>query len=191
MTLHLATLIPEHGYGIAFLGALLEGETVLILAGLAANRGYLDWPLLIAIGAAGGFLGDQIYFAIGHHFGNRVLDRFPRFKPMAERVDAMIVRYPHLAVIGVRFTYGLRTAGPMIIGMGRMHWLQFALLNALGAIIWSTCWVGLGYLAGSALEAALGNLKHVEHVVFAVALLILAAVSVVLHLRRRRQARRP
>ena len=181
-----ASLLPEHGYSIAFVGAVLEGETVLILAGLAANRDYLSWPALIALGAAGGFIGDQIYFAIGRRFGAHVLAKFPRLQGAAQRAERLIIRFPHLVVIGVRFTYGLRIAGPMVIGMSRMHWIHFAWLNALGALIWSAIWVGLGYLAGEALTAAMGNLKHIEHVVFAVALALAVIVTVFLHWRRRR-----
>ena len=37
----LATLITTHGYWMLAVGCLLEGEIVLVLAALAAHRGYL------------------------------------------------------------------------------------------------------------------------------------------------------
>jgi hypothetical protein len=37
----LGSLIETHGYWVLALGCLLEGETILVLAGLAAERGYL------------------------------------------------------------------------------------------------------------------------------------------------------
>jgi membrane protein DedA with SNARE-associated domain len=188
---HLAPLISEHGYWVTFVGALLEGETILALAGLAAQRGYLHLPLLMAIGAIGGFAGDQIYFAIGRHGGTRLLERFPRFKPRAARVTAMIERHPELAVIGVRFIYGLRTVGPAAIGMSGIAWWHFAVLNALGAAIWSVCWVGTGYLMGETVEMLLGNLRHIERVLFAVAAVVALAVTILLHWRRRNGSREP
>jgi hypothetical protein len=39
----IATLIQNYGYVAVFLGTLLESETVLVLAGFAAHRGYLSW----------------------------------------------------------------------------------------------------------------------------------------------------
>lgn len=44
-------LITEYGYAAVFVGALLEGETLLILAGSAANQGYLQlhWVITIAL----------------------------------------------------------------------------------------------------------------------------------------------
>jgi len=190
MTQDLASLIPAHGYWVSFAGALLEGETVLALAGLAAHRGYLALPLLIIVGATGGFLGDQVYFALGRRLGLRVFARFPRLEPRAERVAALIERHPELCVIMVRFMYGLRIVGPLAIGMSRIGWLHFAALNALGAAIWSACWIGAGYGAGTAVEAALGNLRHAEHVLFVVALAVAVVATILLRWRRRRVSRR-
>jgi len=188
---HLAPLIEEHGYWVTFVGALLEGETILALAGLAAQRGYLHLPALAMLGAIGGFVGDQIYFVVGRRAGARLLERFPRFRPRAARVAAMIERHPELAVIGVRFLYGLRTIGPAAIGMSGVAWWHFALLNAIGASIWSVCWVSAGYLLGETVEMMLGNLRHVEHVLFAVAAIVALAATIVLRWRRRNASREP
>ncbi len=187
---HLAQLISEHGYWVTFVGALLEGETMLVLAGLAAQRGYLHVTVLVAIGAVGGLVGDQIYFAIGRRNGARLLGRFPRFKPRAARVTAMIERHPELTVVGVRFLYGLRSIGPVAIGMSGIAWWHFALLNAVGAAIWSACWVGAGYLAGETVEMFLGDLRHVERILFGAAAAVALVATIVLHWRRRRDASR-
>ncbi|MFZ1201027.1 MAG: hypothetical protein WAO07_12740 [Desulfobacterales bacterium] len=37
----LKSLIENYGYVAIFIGTFLEGETVLVLAGLAAHQGYL------------------------------------------------------------------------------------------------------------------------------------------------------
>jgi hypothetical protein len=83
-------LVVEHGYLITFFSALIEGETILTLGGLAAHRGYLHLPLLIVLAALGSFLGDQIYFLIGRRFGQRLIARFPRFKPAIRRVECSV-----------------------------------------------------------------------------------------------------
>jgi len=189
MTVDLAQLIAAHGYWVTFAGAALEGETVLALAGIAAHRGYLALPSLVAVAAAGGFLGDQIYFALGRRLGLRIFARFPRLEPRAARVAALIGRHPELSVVGVRFAYGLRIVGPIAIGMSRIGWLHFAALNALGAALWSACWIGAGYAAGTAVEALLGNLKHAEHVLFVVALVVAVAVPLALRWWRSRAGR--
>ncbi len=183
-----AKLVADHGYLVTFLGALIEGETILTLAGLAAHRGYLQLPLLIALAALGSFIGDQVYFLIGRRYGKRLIARFPRFKPAIRRIDTLVVRYSGVAVIAVRFLYGLRTVGPIAIGASRMPWHTFALFNVAGAIIWAVVWLMAGYAVGEVLRMLLGDLRHVEVWLFAGVLTAALAIAIFLHLRRRAAA---
>jgi len=51
------SLIQQHGYWVILAGTLLEGETVLVLGGFTAHRGYLDLPLVMLVAFAGGAAG--------------------------------------------------------------------------------------------------------------------------------------
>ena len=75
--------------------------------------------------------------------------------------------------------YGLRTAGPAIIGTTRIPLAQFVAVNAVGALVWSACWAGAGYLLGKAAEHILGDLARVERELFgaAIVLVVLAVVA--------------
>jgi membrane protein DedA with SNARE-associated domain len=187
----LAALVQTYGYPAVFAGTLLEGETVLALAGLAAHRGYLALPWVIAVAALGGFLGDQIYFLIGRRNGPRVLARFPRFAPGIDRIHRLLERYGAPIVVLVRFLYGLRAVGPIAIGMTGMHWARFATLNALGAALWAALVASLGYALGNALTLVLGDLQRIEAAVFAAVAAAGIAAAVVVRARRRRAARSP
>ena len=145
-------LIAEYGYAAVFVGALLEGETVLILAGFAAHQGYLQLHWVIAIAMLGGFLGDQIYFWLGRRHGAWVLSHFPRLTPVFERAYVLIERYHEALIVGIRFLYGLRTVGPMAFGMSKVLAWRFMLFNALGAVIWAIGIGSAGYLFGQVLE---------------------------------------
>ena len=92
-----ATLVHSYGYAAVFVGSFLEGETVAALGGLAANRGYLALPWVIAIAAAGGFLSDQVFFGVGRLGGARVVARFPNLCPSVERATRLLHRYAVLA----------------------------------------------------------------------------------------------
>ena len=180
-----AKLVAEHGYLVTFLGALIEGETVLTLAGLAAHRGYLHLPVLIALASLGSCLGDQIYFLIGRRYGKRLIARFPRFEPAIRRVDALVVRYAGVAVIAVRFLYGLRTVGPIAIGASRMPWHIFALFNVAGAIAWSVIWLMGGFLIGELVHMLIGDVRHFEGWLFAGVAAAALALGAYFHLNRR------
>src|SRR3954451_22637432 len=108
-------LLEQHGYAFTFLGSLIEGEVVLVLAGLGAHRGYLALSWVILLGAAGGFVAGEALFWAGRRYGDRIFARFPRFARAHARVDAMLLRQSRLAIGAVRVMYGLRILGPLAI----------------------------------------------------------------------------
>ena len=163
----LTALLLNYGYFAVFLGTFLEGETILIMAGFAAHRGYLDLRWVMAVATAGSFMGDQLYFYLGARYGWHILNRFPKLKPRAARVQALLERY-HLPLIpGIRFMYGLRMVGPLAIGMSSVSWARFFALNLLGAILWAVLIGGSGYLFGNAMELVLADLRHYEEALLA------------------------
>ena len=58
----LQSIIENYGYAAILIGTFLEGETILVLAGLAAHQGYLvlSWVILAAF--VGSLCGDQLFF---------------------------------------------------------------------------------------------------------------------------------
>lgn len=179
-------LLQTHGYWLLALGCLLEGETVLVLAGLAAHRGLLDPVAVVAIGASAGFAGDQLLFWVGRRHGARVLARWPRAAAQSARLNALLARWHDGVVVGVRFAYGLRIAGPLLLGLSDLRASRFALLNAVGACVWALAFGTIGWFFGAAAEALLGELHHVEGWLF----VALAAAMALAWLARRWQARR-
>ncbi|MDF4208370.1 DedA family protein [Pseudomonas protegens] len=186
--LDLNALIAAYGYWVIFIGCLLEGETVLILGGMAAHQGSLQWPQVIGWATLGGILGDQLLFWTGRYSGARLLPRLKRHQAAIERVQGLIQRYPSTSVFAVRFLYGMRLVGPMVIGASGLAPWRFALLNVLGAAVWAILFVSAGYWAGEALQHFLGDLKPYRLPIFlgVIALVVLAAL--VRHLRNRHKA---
>src|SRR5882672_5659294 len=75
--------ISQYGYWAVFFGVMLEnagvpipGETILLVAGYLCSTGELHLPLVMLIAASGAVIGDNIGFAIGHHYGRGILLRF-------------------------------------------------------------------------------------------------------------------
>jgi len=156
------TLVETYGYWLLAADSLLEGETVLVLAGFAAHRGYLYFFAVLGIAAVAGFLGDQFYFWLGRRHGPAVLARWPSVVLRADRIYRLIDRYPAVVVIGIRFVYGLRIAGPVVIGMSPMSGYRFGLLNALGAVLWAFLVAGIGWVFGQVAVLALGEIRQLE-----------------------------
>ena len=183
----IATFVANYGYLAVFAGTLLEGETILLAAGFAAHCGLLDWKLVALTAMAGGALGDQISFLLGRWRGDWALARFPRLAALRPRVQDLLARHDVLIIPGIRFVYGLRIAGPLIMGWSRISPLRFGLLNLVGAAFWALVITGAGYAFGTALAAMLDDLKRVEEAVLVLILLLGGG----LWLWRRRRAGKP
>jgi len=173
--LTLATLIAAHGYWILALGCLLEGETVLVLAALAAQRGYLNPAAVVTIAAASAFASNQFFFWLGRRHGVALLERWPALASRSAKIRRLIERHASLAAVAVRFVYGIRLVGPMLIGASSMPQLRFAVLNALSAIAWALLVGAAGWLFGEAAQTIFGHLAHVEGWLFGA--LIVALVT--------------
>ena len=138
-----------------------------MLAGFAAHQGYLKPLPVVAVAAVSAFAGNQFFFWLGRRHGTAVLARWPALAGHAGDMRRLIERYPSLAAVAVRFAYGMRIAGPMLIGTSSMSQLRFTLLNALAAIAWAILIGGAGWLFGKAAEDLLGHIAHVEAWLFA------------------------
>lgn len=181
----LADLVREYGYFAVFLGTFLEGETILVMAGFAAHRGYLQLPWVVAVAALGGTLGDQLYFYLGWRYGRRILARMPQLRRRVARVKALLWRYHLPLILSIRFMYGLRTVGPFAFGVSRLGRARFFILNLAGALLWAPLVGGAGYLFGSVLALFLADLRHYEETLLA----LMAVVGAAFWLLRRQKAR--
>lgn len=164
----LATLMTDHLYLAILLGSLLEGETSAILAGYAAHQGYASWPTVILIVAAINFTWDQCFFWLGLRFGGKMIQRFGALERGVARVAPLIQRRRRWIVFGIRFMYGLRTAGPFALGMVGIPWREFVLFNALGALVWAGFFTGLGFVFGRLISTAIGEATKYEMLVLIV-----------------------
>jgi membrane protein DedA with SNARE-associated domain len=89
-------------------------------------------------------------------------------------VKHLLQRHHALIIVGIRFMYGLRILGPIVIGASDVPVWRLATFNVLGAAIWAPLIGGLGYAFGHALELLLNSVEQVE----LVALILIIAVGV-------------
>lgn len=183
----ISALLHTHVYTAIVLGSLVEGETTVVLAGFAAHQGYAPWWAVTLLAATINFLWDQSLFALGRWRGDWVLDKAPRLRDGVQRI-APLIHHRRWVVFGVRFMYGLRTAGPIALGLAQEPWPDFVVFNALGAAVWATVFAGLGYAFGNAIARVIGVATHYEGL--AVLGILLLGVSVfTVHRWRRGRAR--
>ncbi|HBM90678.1 MAG TPA: DedA family protein [Rhodospirillaceae bacterium] len=148
-------LIQQNGdlfYFITFIWTALEGETFVVFAGLAAQRGLLNVYILFVAAALGSMLGDQFFFFIGRFFGRRIVQKKPSLKPKLQKVFDALEKYDVVFILSYRFMYGVRNISALAIGMSQISWRRFFLLNTLASFLWSFIFCGGGYLFGEILN---------------------------------------
>jgi membrane protein DedA with SNARE-associated domain len=197
--LHNSLQLIEHymlvyGYWAVFFGVMLEnaglpvpGETILLIAGYFAARGHFHLALVMLIAASGAVIGDNIGFAIGHHYGRGLLLRFGRFffltpKRLAH-MENYFTRYGNKTILVARFITGLRVFAALLAGASKMPWRVFFVYNVAGAVLWSIAITTLGYLFGQSLPLLVKWVGRSGTVLLVVAVIV---GVIVWHLRRRR-----
>jgi membrane protein DedA with SNARE-associated domain len=158
----LERIITQFGYPALVVGLLLEGETVLVLGSFMAHRGYLDLPVVIALGCFVAFASDQFFFWLGRVKGSRFLESRPSWKPHVEKARSFLGRNVNLLFMSVRFMYGLRTVMPFVIGMSRLDPKRFALLDLIGAFLWALTFGLAGQLIGHLFSLILEDVREQE-----------------------------
>lgn len=182
-------LISTYGYGAVLILTFLEGEAILVLAGVAAHRGYLELHWVMAAAFVGTFLGDQLYFYIGCRFGPRLLERRQSWRRASERVSQMLQRHETLLILTFRFLYGLRTVASFAFGIAGISRSRFLVLNALGALLWSVAIAWGGYWFGSLFQRYVDVLQRYELEILAGFVALTGLVVLVRWLRYRRRSK--
>jgi len=182
----IAALIAHYGYAAVFLGALFEGESVLLLAGYAAHRGYLDFAALTGVAGMGAITGDQFFFWLGRRHGQALLLRRPAWRSKVGHALDLIRKHPVGVILAMRFMWGLRIALPVAVGLSDVACWRFFWLNLASAALWAPLVGGAGYVFGALLSTHLAVLHRVEHWVMLGLVVALLALRGFLHSRHSR-----
>jgi membrane protein DedA with SNARE-associated domain len=164
---------------IGNLGIPVPEETVMLAAGFLAGRSILDLRFVYVVVILSAVTGDCCGFVIGRTGGQRLLARLAsRFEFMRTRYDRLQVFFQthgSKAVFMARFITGARfMAGPMAGACG-MPFFQFLGWNVLGALVWCSMVVTVGYLVSDELYQA-ASVAHQASRWIALGGIILAAL---------------
>ena len=133
-------------------GALLPGETSLILAAILAAQGRLSLPAVIGTAAVAAILGDNAGYLIGRRGLRRLIGARRRRQTRRERSlargEEFFRRHGAAAVFFGRWLPGLRVFASWLAGATRMSWPRFLLWNALGGLSWASTIGSVAYLLG-------------------------------------------
>ena len=137
-----------------FVGMVLPGETVAVLAGAAAALGRTTLASVLLVVLAAAILGDNVGYAVGRNAGPRLHRRVTNAsrRQRLAKAEARLRLRGGLAVFVGRWTPFVRSVMPSLAGISGMSWPRFVAWDLLGAGSWAVGSVLAGFAAGKSYE---------------------------------------
>jgi membrane-associated protein len=128
----------------------LPGDSLLFAIGtLCTVPGMpLEVHIVIPLLIVAAVLGDAVNYSVGYRAGPAVFksERSRLFnKKHLLKTQAFYERYGGKTIIIARFVPIVRTFAPFVAGIGKMGYRRFFVYNVVGAIVWVTSLVAVGY----------------------------------------------
>ena len=149
----------------------ITGDSLVFASGLVAAsfpESINIWVLSIGIGIFA-WLGDQVGYTLGRHFGRPYLDK--RQGVVIQTAITKAEKFYHAwgwwAVVVARFVPMARVLIPVIAGIGKMNYYKFFSANLVGAVVWGMGLSLAGYYAAS--------IPLVKDITYIIAVLVIAA----------------
>ena len=136
----------------------------LIAAGALSAHGRMSASIVVFLGVLGCLAADGIGFWLGRKWGSKAMRLVCQFSPDPRRSSKnareKFHRYGPSVLCVSKFIPGLDAIMPPLSGAEGVSLLGFLALDAVGSLLWSGSYVGLGYLFSNELDAVIRWVKH-------------------------------
>lgn len=162
----LFSLIARYGLALVFINILLQtlglpvpAYPVLIVT---ASTGLFAPPAIVAVAIVAALIGDAVWFAAGRRYGGHVLALLCRLSlsrdSCVRRTEIFLERWGVRILVVAKFIPGLSTlALPVAAALG-VRWRTFVMLDAMGALLWSSVAVLLGRMFAGGIGPVLATI---------------------------------
>jgi membrane protein DedA with SNARE-associated domain len=159
------------------IGLPLPTGLATVVAGSLSAAGQLSWAWSASVALTASVTGDALGYALGRLLSREFLERRARWLGYTAarhaRVELLFGRLGGLSVLLSRTLVShLSSIVNLFAGASRYRLDRFLVLAVLGRMLWTSAYLGLGYVAGADLEAASGFLANVSLLLVCLATLI-------------------
>ena len=188
----------QYGYaglfGLLVLGIVglpVPDETLLAFSGFLISKGRFHPGPAFAAAWGGSVCGISLSYLIGRTAGYQAALRYGKYLHVTEErltyVHSWFERVGEWLLLGGYFIPGVRHFTALVAGLSKLRYFKFAVFAYVGAAVWVTTFLSLGYFVGDHWQAVM-NLVHRYTVA---ALIVLAAAGGAVWWVRRRRTLRP
>ena len=151
--------VGEWGYaGILIMMAIessfipFPSEIVMIPAGYLASKGEMNLVLVLLSGFTGSMIGAWINYLLALSLGRKFLYAYGSYFFMRphtlKKMETFFKSHGAVSTFSGRLIPGIRQLISIPAGLSKMPFALFSLYTFLGAAIWSSVLVALGYIMG-------------------------------------------
>ncbi|RTQ93466.1 VTT domain-containing protein [Lysinibacillus telephonicus] len=135
----------------------LPGDSLVFASGTIAALDKLNVFFLFILFFIATTLADSNNYLIGRLVNKFSSKNIMKLIPQSaiEKASDFLIEYDKIALTFSRFIPLMRTLTPFVAGFTNHPYRNFVSYNSIGALIWTTVWLGTGF--------ALGNLPWVEN----------------------------
>jgi membrane-associated protein len=163
------------------IGAPVPDGVAGAVAGALAAQGRMSWIVAAIVIVVASVLGDVIGYGIGRLLSRNVLARYGSwlgYTPAREiRVQRLFARWGLVTVFVTRtFVSYLSSVASLLAGMSRYRLSEFVIVAIVGRMVWTSAYLGLGYVIGADLDAATGFLANLTGFLLSATVLAIAGL---------------
>ena len=188
--------VGEWGYLGIFIMMAIESsfipfpsEIVMIPAGYLSYKGEMNLTMVLLSGFGGSMVGALVNYFLAFSLGRKFLYTYGHYflmKPASlDKMENFFLKHGAISTFTGRLIPGIRQLISIPAGLAKMPLTLFSLYTFLGAAIWSSVLVFLGYFLGDNQELIHQYKQEFTYGIFALILLIL---SVYYYLQKRKNA---
>lgn len=139
---------------LAFVGVIVPGSVLVVVAGFMAAHGYFDIGDLIWFSVIGAILGDGASYYLGTK-GTKFFRNENKILKLShlERGRLFFKKHGNKSVFLGRFIGPIRSIVPFIAGLSKMDKPSFLFWNITSAFLWAAGHLFLGYFFGGAVKS--------------------------------------
>jgi membrane protein DedA with SNARE-associated domain/rhodanese-related sulfurtransferase len=172
-------LLIHHGATVVFVAVFIDQMGIplpavpwLVAAGALAAEGKINWAVALIAAIFGSLLADLIWFYLGRHRGQRVLNLLCRISlepdSCVRRTENFYSRYGMAGVVVAKFIPGLSTIAPPLAGNSGVSTSRFIMFDGLSSLLYGGSFILLGVLFSHQLEQIIDALAGLGRDAFGV-----------------------
>jgi len=161
----------HHGYVVLLawvfaeqIGLPVPSLPILLAAGALAGSGQFSFSGSILLSVLAALSADSVWYGLGRVRGIKVLQLICKISlepdSCVRRTEGLFAKQGARSLVFAKFVPGLGTVAPPLAGIFHMRLPRFLFFDLLGALLWSSVYVGLGFLFSGEIERIAEHAFH-------------------------------